>query len=185
MYKGTSIKSLIMRMNVKKIIRLDRQFYIILQHILLGDEKSSPQGGQRALPHSVTQYHTQYKNLKNPTSNKLNTVHLYCIYFIWGCIYALNVLFNPLLEKSNRLSEWLSEGEPLLVLEVMTFHHLIILRLYDGETSALNYALLHHQTDYKCPAMSDCPYTGKTLLEKRKLPLLRHTQRIECCCPLM
>ena len=35
--------------------------------------------------------------------------------------------------------------------------------------SQLNSAILHHQTDYKCPAMSDCPYTGKTLLEKRQL----------------
>ena len=33
----------------------------------------------------------------------------------------------------------------------------------------LNSAILHHQKDYKCPAMSDCPYTGKTLLEKRQL----------------
>ena len=49
---------------------------------------------------------------------------------------------------------------------------MIILRHYDGATSALNSLLLHHQTDYKCPEMSDCPYTGKTLLEKRELPLL-------------
>ena len=46
---------------------------------------------------------------------------------------------------------------------------LIILRHWDEATSFLNSALLHHQTDYKCPQMSDCPYTGKTLLEKRKL----------------
>ena len=36
-------------------------------------------------------------------------------------------------------------------------------------TSTLNSAILHHQTDYKCPRMSDCPDTGKTLLEKRQL----------------
>ena len=35
----------------------------------------------------------------------------------------------------------------------------------------LNSAILHNQTDYKCPAMFDCPYTGKTVLEKRELPL--------------
>ena len=52
---------------------------------------------------------------------------------------------------------------------------LLILRYYKSITSALNSALLHQQTDYKCPAMSDCPYTGKTLLEKRKLPLLPPT----------
>ena len=45
-------------------------------------------------------------------------------------------------------------------------------RDWDWDTSALNSAILHQQTDYKCPAMSNCPYTGKTLLEKRELPLL-------------
>ena len=45
----------------------------------------------------------------------------------------------------------------------------VILRSYDVETSALNSAILHHQSNYKCPKMSDCPYTAKTLLEKRKL----------------
>ena len=45
-----------------------------------------------------------------------------------------------------------------------------MLRLNEERTSKLNSAILHHQTDYKCPAMSDCPYTGKTLLEKRELP---------------
>ena len=44
-----------------------------------------------------------------------------------------------------------------------------------GDTSLLNFAIRQHQTDYKCPAMTDCPYTGKTLIEKRKLPLLPPT----------
>ena len=52
---------------------------------------------------------------------------------------------------------------------------MIILRYYKGATSALNSLILHHQTDYKCPAMSDCPYIGKTLLEKREFPLLPPT----------
>merc|ERR550519_424971 len=57
-------------------------------------------------------------------------------------------------------------------------HNLLVLvttpddKFYDGETYALNSLILHQQTDYKCPAMSDCPYTGKTLLEKRELLLL-------------
>ena len=51
---------------------------------------------------------------------------------------------------------------------------LIILRYYDA-TSVLNSAILHDQTDFKCRKMSDCPYTGKTLLEKRELPLLPPT----------
>ena len=49
---------------------------------------------------------------------------------------------------------------------------LIILRDYEGDTSVLNSLILHQQTDYKCSKLSDCPYTGKTLLEKRELPLL-------------
>ena len=49
---------------------------------------------------------------------------------------------------------------------------LIILRHYKRDTSVLNSLILHQQTDYKCRRMSDCPYTGKTLLEKRELPLL-------------
>ena len=52
---------------------------------------------------------------------------------------------------------------------------LIILRYYKGVTSILNSALLHQQTDYKCPAMSDCPYTGNTLVERRELPPLPPT----------
>ena len=44
-----------------------------------------------------------------------------------------------------------------------------MLRLNEGRTSKLNSAILHHQTDYECPEMSDCPFTGKTLLEKREL----------------
>ena len=52
---------------------------------------------------------------------------------------------------------------------------MIILRLYEWATFALNSLILHQQTDYKCPAMSDCPYIGKTLLEKRELPLLPPT----------
>ena len=45
-----------------------------------------------------------------------------------------------------------------------------MLRYYNGDTSILNSAILHQQTDYNCPKLSDCPYTGKTLLEKRELP---------------
>ena len=48
------------------------------------------------------------------------TVHLYCIYFIWDCIYALNVLFNPFWKKL--LSEWLRvQATP----RGDDFHHLI------------------------------------------------------------
>ena len=36
-------------------------------------------------------------------------------------------------------------------------------------TSVLKSAILHHQTDYNCQNISDCPYIGKTLLEKREL----------------
>ena len=56
---------------------------------------------------------------------------------------------------------------------IILFISLIILRFYDGHTSILNSAILHHKTDFKCPEMSNCPYTGRTLMEKRELPLLQ------------
>ena len=42
--------------------------------------------------------------------------------------------------------------------------------------------MLHHQTEYKCPKISGCPYTGKTLLEKRYLlPLPNLSCNFDLC----
>ena len=42
--------------------------------------------------------------------------------------------------------------------------------MYDSYTDWLKSAMRHQHTDHKCEMISDCSYSGKTLVEKRLFP---------------